>query len=288
MKIPFKTLATFVVLATAVSSNASLIVSESFEGTNYVAGSSFIGVTAQGTGLTGNWTKSASSADTDWTISSSSPMSYASGDVSVSGGTKYGVGSWVGAASQVANIQLSNGLAFASQPFYASFLIRYNGALDVNDNMSLHTANTDVVTSISRSGVRDNGLSDVGWLANDSTSSYIASPTLSASNTYFMVLKLDNIGTQWRGTLWLNPDSTTVEGGGALGTVTQTLGGSNTINFLGFKISNADAGDSLNLDAIRIGTAWGDVVTVPEPSTWALLAASGAFLAVFRRRRLIR
>ena len=289
MKTSLKLLAVAAAFATVASSQAALLVYENFQGSNYVAGSTMIGVAAQGTGLTGNWTRSAGSTDANWMISNSSAMSYTSGNVSVSGGTKYGAGSWVGTATEVANIQLSSGLAFASQPFYMSFLVRYNGALDVNDQMSLHTANTDGITSITRAGVRDNTPSptgDVAFLANQSSTTYLNSPTLSAGTTYFMVMKLDNNSGAWRGTLWLNPNSTTVEGGGALGSVTAAIGGTSTINYLGFKMANADAGDSLNLDEIRIGQTWADVA-VPEPATWALLAVVGTFFMVTRRRRKI-
>lgn len=284
MKTIPKILTTLAICATAGTGQAALLVYESFQGSNYVVGNTFIGIEAQGTGLTGNWTKSAGSANADWTVANTANMTYSSGNVSVgTAGSKYGVGSFVGATSEVANIQLSSGLAFASQPYYVSFLIRYSGTLDLSDNFSLHTANTDSTTSITRSGVRDN-TGDQAWLANNSSSSYITTPTLSSNTTYFMVLKLFNGGGDWDGTLWLNPNSTSVEGGGALGSVTASLGGTGTINYLGFKMQNGDAGDSFALDEIRIGTTWADVA-VPEPTTWALLAGSLTTLVIFRRRR---
>lgn len=289
MKTSLKLLATLTALAiwaTAASSQATVLIYESFQGSNYVAGNTLIGVAAQGTGLTGNWTMSGG-ATTDWTVGNSTAMNYSSGAISISGGTKYGVASYVGTTSQVANIAFASSVNYSTtQATYISFLMRYNGTLDANDNMSLQTANTDSSTSISRSGVRDNGAGDVGWLANNSSSSYIASPTLTAGTTYFMVLKLIGSGANWQGTLWLNPNSTTTEGGGALGSINMSIGGNSAINYLGFKMQNADAGDSFNLDEIRLGTTWADVTAVPEPATWALLAGVGTFFMIFRRRKM--
>lgn len=59
------------------------------------------------------------------------------------------------------------------------------------------------------------------------------------------------------------------------------------MNYLGFKFQNADIGDSFALDEIRIGESWSDVVTIPEPTTWALLAGSLTTLVIFRRRRRV-
>lgn len=286
MKTTHKILTALALGAALGTIQADVLVYESFQGANYVPGSTLIGVTAQGTGLTGNWTMTGG-ASSDWSVGNATSMSYSSGNIAIDGGTKYGIASYVGTTAQAANVALSSSIAYSTtEATYVSFLIRYNGTLDTNDNMSLQLANTDSTTSISRSGVRDNGAGDVGWLANNASSTYIASPTLTAGTTYFMVLKLIGSGSNWQGTLWLNPDSTTVEGGGALGSVSMNLGGNLAINYLGFKLQNADAGDSLNLDEIRIGTSWADVVTViPEPSTWALFAGGLTFLVIFRRRQ---
>ncbi len=284
MKTTFKLLAAVAVLASANSSQASLLVYEDFQGSNYVAGNSFIGVAAQGTGLTGNWAQATADANQNWTVGNSSAMSYSGGNVTVSGGTKYAIGNFTGGtAAEAAHIQLTSGLASTTgNTFYMSFLFRMSGTLDLNDQIMLDVANTNSVNPIGKFGFRDNG-GDRFAIGNTTNSQFMASPTPSMDTTYFGVVKFTTIAVNtWStATLYVNPTSTTVEGGA--GSVSQSLGGNTPIDYFGLRLQQADTTDFLNIDEVRIGTTWSDVV-VPEPGTFAMLLSGIGMLALFRRR----
>lgn len=77
--------------------------------------------------------------------------------------------------------------------------------------------------------------------------------------------------------VWLNPTSASDT---AAITATQT-------DFIlnNLMIRNANGSTAPVYDEIRFGTTFADVVPIPEPTTWALIAGSLTALVVFRRRR---
>lgn len=52
-----------------------------------------------------------------------------------------------------------------------------------------------------------------------------------------------------------------------------------------FDLRTKNGGGNTGIDAIRLSNTFNDVVAIPEPTTWALLAGSLTALVVFRRRR---
>ncbi len=295
MKTSLKSFALFAVFATAASSQAALLVYEDFQGSNYVAGNSFIGVTAQGTGLTGNWAQATADANQNWTVGNTTSMSYSAGSggtaVNINGGTKYAIGNYTGGTgAEAAHIQLASGLASTTgNTFYMSFLFRMSGALDVNDQIMLDVANTNSVTPVSKFGFRDNTPSPTGdafFVGSATGGAYMTTPAPTMSTTYFGVVKFTTAVNTWDlATLYINPTSTAVEGGA--GTVSFDLASlaNTSINYFGLRLQQADATDFLNIDEVRIGDSWSSVV-VPEPATWALLAVVGTFFMITRRRKM--
>ena len=292
MKTSLKLLATFAICATAGTGHAALLVYEDFQGSNYVAGNSFIGVTAQGTGLTGSWAQATADANQNWTVGNATAMSYSGGSggtaVNVSGGTKYAIGNFTGGtAAEAAHIQLTSGLASTTgNTFYMSFLFRMSGTLDLNDQIMLDVANTNSVNPVSKFGFRENSNVDQFFVGSSSSGAYMTTPVPGMNTTYFGVVKFTTTtGNAWDiATLYINPTSTAVEGGAGSVGFDLNLSSNSTINYFGLRLQQADATDFLNIDEVRIGDSWSSVV-VPEPSTWALLAAVGTFFMITRRRR---
>lgn len=290
MKTSLKLLALVAALATVGSGQAALLVYEDFQGSNYVAGSSFIGVTSQGTGMNGTWAQATADANQNWTVGNSTAMSYSSGNVSVNGGTKYAIGNFTGGTSaQAAHIQLTSGLSSTTgNTFYMSFLFRMSGTLDLNDQIMLDVANTNSTTPVSKFGFRDNTPSPTGdnfFVGSATGGNYTATPAPAMDTTYLGVVKFTTAANTWDlATLFINPTSTTVEGGAGSVSFDLNSSANTTINYFGLRLQQADATDFLNVDEIRIGNTWSDVV-VPEPAAWMLLAAAGTFFMVTRRRR---
>jgi hypothetical protein len=282
MKTFFKLLVFLAALAAGGSGQAQIIVYDSFQG--YATGN-LIGQTVSGTtGLTGSWTD-VTATNITYAVANTTAMTYTGGDITIDGGSQYGVATatGAGAAASVANIQLSSGLAVAGGTKYFSFLMRYGGALNAGDQFAFNTAlANNNTTSIMRSGVREN-TGSFGFVANDSSTTYTSA--VSAITNYFVVVKLEQAGANWgNASMWVNPTSTITDNNGGAANAVRAIGGTSTINYMGFKFQSADIGDSFALDEIRIGATWADVVVVPEPATWVLLAGVGTFFMITRRR----
>lgn len=203
MKTSLKLLATLAICASAGTGQAALLVYDSFQG--YTTGN-LIGQTEDGTGLTGAWLDPVSDANVSYTVSNASAMSYdgGAGNITISGGTQYGVvtaGPAAGPALAAANVQLTSGLTVGTGTKYISFLMRFGGSLESSDQFTFHMANTNSTTSTLRSGVRDDASAapnDVAFVANDSSSSYITPEVVvTPGTTYFSVVKLESTGINW-------------------------------------------------------------------------------------------
>jgi hypothetical protein len=88
---------------------------------------------------------------------------------------------------------------------------------------------------------------------------------------------------------WATDNPTALTLGGpdlALGTANVALTGLNasTIGFRSLHIYGSDGLGHSQFDEIRFGTTFADVSPIPEPSTYALLAAGLGALAWLRRR----
>lgn len=129
----------------------------------------------------------------------------------------------------------------------------------------------------------DFGTLNYGFRVNNSNSLQ-GNLGISNTSTNFFVIKLTLSSTpnQDAVTIWANPTNL---GSEALSGPGVTLTGfSFANNFSRVQFSGFTAGTT-NFDALRIGDSWQTVSTIPEPSTWVLLAASLTGLVVMRRRR---
>ena len=135
----------------------------------------------------------------------------------------------------------------------------------------------------------DTGFTNWGMRVTTNSSTYLTADSgvaAVANSTVFAVIKLTYsdvvVGDSVQ--LWINPTNL---GSESLST--------NSVSLTGFDFLHNSAGDfqfasfagsgASSWDELRIGTAWSDVTTVPEPATWALLALGLTSVVIFRRRQ---
>ncbi len=171
---------------------------------------------------------------------------------------------------------------------FVSALIRKNrpnGEVN-NDNILLEFADS---AGNRRWGMGIEGTTDKPWLNANGSTTPSGGPAVTVGDTYFLVAKIVSsavgmdtaylkvFGTGYSSLVPFD-EPTTWDA-----TQTQTTGA--ILDRIRLRI---DAGNTSALpgevDDIRIGTTWGDVVGVPEPSTMALLCAGG-FVAIALRKR---
>ena len=109
--------------------------------------------------------------------------------------------------------------------------------------------------------------------------------TATSNQTFFLVMKADYISSNRTDySLWVDPAL-----GGSESTPLETITVANNLGFntislgAGFN-GGADTTATGWFDEVRVGTTW-ESVTIPEPSTWAMLTGGLIALTVLRRRR---
>ncbi len=275
-------------LATGPSARAGLLASETFEGYNLGPLSGQGG----GFGWTGNWTAPGAVVRADVVNAS---MSYSV----PSGGT-------INGAVNALEVQLSGAPAsqFAgvrtlatpiAETFYVGYLVRYQAGAawaGANNTFTLHLGTNATATGTLNFGLRG----DAGGTGNNNEFilRYGTGGPVSGASTggqvvdgtdYYLVAKVNYAGGLFTSAnMWLNPSATddvdTVNGDASL---TLTTPFANPISHIFFREAVLDADDVLRADELRIGTAWGDVVLVPEPGSVALLSLGAAAMLIFRR-----
>ncbi|MDB6154349.1 MAG: anchor protein [Chthoniobacteraceae bacterium] len=276
-------LAGVIALALAPAGNAALLV---YEGFNYSAGD------LQGNNGGLGW------EDAGWNNNTNAGTSTTSADV-VSGSLGYGSLITNGNSASLANVTTNTAifrdfattLGDTAGSIWLSFLI---DGTTINCGAGLFSGGTEQVfmgttTASSPTANQYAARYKFGAATNQPiTTGADAAPTLGAnSNTgvHFMVLQLDSSGASPIFRAWLDPDQSSLGFGFAPTGGTTAMVSANTRDFTStsFRLGEFSTG-TLNIDEIRIGTAWADVSPVPEP-TAALLVAVGALgLCGFRRR----
>lgn len=300
MKTSLRLFTLFTAFAATCTSQAQLVYVNFEAGTGYTAGSSIVGITPSGSGsngTTGAWAR-VGGADAQFTAQTGALMSYSSGSISVNGGSQFA--RMVGGSAQ-ANIALSSTIPDTTN-YYFSFLMRGSGITASGEQGYVQWAR-DATSSAERidAGLGGGGTSQ-GVYARDTNGSsggtnvnslQSGTPTpfsITAGTTYFAVGKLVSSGTHFNEYyLWINPTSSVTEGAGAAWASSDILSANtynNNITHLTFRNFGMAAGDNFDVDEIRFGTSWSDVVAaVPEPATVALFAGGLAVLGIFRRRK---
>ncbi|HEX8915372.1 MAG TPA: PEP-CTERM sorting domain-containing protein [Humisphaera sp.] len=159
--------------------------------------------------------------------------------------------------------------------YYASALIRGSGVVQF-DNATYSLASFGIRNGQFVSATRD--------LASTASATY-AGGTYDANTTYLMVAKIvgTTSGNDSVSVSIYDPSMTVPTTDPGVYDRTSNTGSTQATSRLALI---AFAGTSNEIDNVRFGTTWGDVVPVPEPtSAAALAAAAGAGLLARRRRR---
>lgn len=226
-----------------------------------------------GSGWTSNW----SSATTANVVSGG--LSYSNGSVASNGGSH---AMEIIPGTAVSTPALERSLSTQTVTLYMSFLWRDSA------NNDSPTASTDF-TQVGFDPSATDGNPNLSFLRNSGNLLVRAGGAGGADSgvdanigtTYMIVLKATRVGgANYTGELWVNPSSLTE------GSPDATIGDTGIGNIGTFLVrtANHEDGDAFQIDNIRVGTEWSDVVlAVPEPSA-ALLGGLG-ILTLLRRRR---
>ena len=279
-------------VAAPLVGRASPIATDSFEG--YALGL----LNSQGggavSGWAGNWDPSTSNPRTEVIDTTASPMTYAvpGGDI-INGGTRALEIQLTGSAASVicARRQLATPI---TATFYVGYLVRYQSDptktftdwADGNNTFALHLGTNSSSTSTLNFGLRGGTVSGAtnDFMVRYATGAPVAGAYtgghLITNTTYYLVLKVIYNGSAFTSaTLWLNPsaDAETTKPTGDAALNGFTCG---PITHIFLREAVLDADDILRVDALKIGSTFGDVVPGSAISVVLTNPASGAgFLA---------
>jgi hypothetical protein len=303
---PSKTLARLAATLALAATSASAAVTLISEDFNYGGSSSALSGSAGGSGFSGNWaaqgTPNGQYNPSNLTVSTTGYVNAASsvGSYSTDGLTANG-----GVTTNFNLRTISSPdtyLGTAGNTIWFSFLAR-NGATVAQNNAVLGFSDG---TGMFAANQLTTGLSAGNFtLQIGSTAQAITgTATFSANTTYLIVGRFVSGGTGNNDTMnvWFNP--TDVSSIASIASTAQASSSATGVNFKGtannfldgIQLGVRDAGSSSNISAIdAIRLAYGGttdenfayaVTAIPEPSTYAALAAIGALgLAAVRRRR---
>ena len=132
-------------------------------------------------------------------------------------------------------------------------------------------------------GISPDGSNAVASSALNGTFAPFAGGTLANDAAYLLVARFNWDGSGYTSVdTWLNPTATDFNTPDATQAIT---GYAPTFNSISLKVANVSNGKYFGMDSLAVGTAWSDVVAIPEPSTWAMLAFSAGAGLLLRRRR---
>lgn len=279
------------------------------EGFNYSSGS--VDGQTGGSGWGGGWDNQDDNAN--YEIESGTPMAF--GSLVTSGNYLNGGGSYQNTGRRLAT-SFGSGWDSAgrvSDPFgagtgqqtidqgtvWSSMLVRLNAPITSWDNARIFFHRNSIPWF--PNGFADNdGLQirlnggDSSWSVSEGQSGPSISTGVGASvgTTYLFVIKFElslaagaNNAYVW---IFDNPSSVTLGGADLLtssahASITGRDNADLRFHSLGFYLDNAN--DRLSVDELRLGVSFADVTPIPEPSTFALLAAGGAALLWACRRK---
>jgi hypothetical protein len=234
--------------------------------------------------------------NTGYPISDASPLTFGTLETSANNRYLNGAFGWLrvgrtldtgsGGVWQTAGYGVSGGGNINSGTFWFSTLAQINTGSTVSIDFSsaglntFNPANGNITIQTTGSN----------WQLGTVGGSFSNAGTRSNNTTYFVVARFTLNGANSGVDLWVTSDPTYLTLGGSdlsLPSPNASLTGLNaaSVNFRHFSILANDGGPSnARFDEIRFGTSFADVSPIPEPSTYALLAAGLGALVWLRRR----
>jgi hypothetical protein len=248
-----------------------------------------------GQGWNGGWVVQSG----NYPMASSNPLTFGSLETSANGRYLYGGSNYVGVGRQLDTSVngVWDNLGYVSGGFIDDGVLWFSmlAQINTNDNINFtfssdgtpwiqgNTGNVRIRTSSSNW--------QLGTVDTDTTqtTNIVQAGNRSNNTTYFVVGRFDLNGMNSTFHLWVtsNPTSLTL-GGPDLNLATANASLTNldaaTVRFRNFNIFANTGGSNSKIDEIRFGTSFADVSPIPEPSTYALLAAGLGALVWLRRR----
>jgi hypothetical protein len=191
---------------------------------------------------------------------------------------------------------------FTGNDLFVSFLLQVpaNTQIDTNDFLSLWLENSaQAGGGINRPNIGVKGNEDNSAESNDifvrstgtSGGDFVEGSNLDSDTVYHIVGRLYRPTASSNYTkfdAWLNP---TIDDFANPDAIFNVNSGINQVSRIGFRSANLEVGplpqvtDEILIDQVILATAWGDVVTVPEPGMLALVGIGlFGFLATRRRK----
>lgn len=273
----------------ASSVHGSVLVQESLTG--YTSDQTIVGQNPATTGFSGAWANPNNlglAAVVDF-YPRSTGLSYTGFGSATGGSLEHFRVSGTAATKNVTRpISFTPATVSGSSVLYIGFLFEHSGGTDVDatvnygvlgDRDNLFILNGSSL-SIDLAGTNGSTL-NLGAVAQDTTHMVLLrvsdNTTGGGGNDAFY----DNVEA------WLNPDLSSLgaANAGGVGIISKFSGGNTDISANGLSLSGAlAAGESFTMDEFFVVTDLANV-TVPEPSTWALMAGLAALGLVMLRRR---